>query len=101
MEQQQDDLNRKIFEEAVEKWSQRYKEEPGQREKHIVDRLRECHDKYITIAYEAFNKKYETSIPVVIGKHFSWVLIDKTNSIGFNGVAHHASLFQCSGFKTP
>lgn len=84
-------MNRKIFKEAVEKWSKQYREQPEQRERYIVDRLHECHDKWVKFAYEEFNKKHETSIPiVVIGKHFSWVLINKINSIGFNRITHYA-----------
>jgi hypothetical protein len=71
-----DDRCRRILQRAMEDSLAEYAASKQTRTRHLVARLRQCFDKYVNEALLKFQDvEGFDAIPVLIGKHFSWVLI--------------------------
>ncbi|MBU0535961.1 MAG: hypothetical protein KKE20_03280, partial [Nanoarchaeota archaeon] len=74
----------KILENRIASLQDMYVNDESLRKKHLAGRLRESYEVYSEIALEEHRKKYGDVPAVLVGKHFTWGLIDIASRYGLD-----------------
>lgn len=82
-----------MFEETVQRLMENYKQNEEARNEYVTGRFKDIYKKYTNYALKKAQEKFgDESSPVLIGKHFGWLLISEAGKYGIN-VANFFDIF--------